>query len=207
MAKANGSIKYEHNDRDIRYEFFPAQRRKVILEKLTANEKDNNPNLIYQFRMPITGEAFLGFPAFLGTAYEAVNKEGSLVSEAPLGDFELPGLTIEFFRTAEHKKRMLGLVNKSLFKFIVQKEKDGDSFITVLRFKIRVEETKARLLFWHDLRGIPMYAKFTPCADAVKEADDSQMSFEEAAGKQHTDTGDDDMPRQDPERAKAVAEG
>lgn len=195
---------YERNEKDIRFEFFPGKRRKIVLEKLTANEKDNNPNLIFGFAMPLTGQPLGGFPAFLSSGYEAVNKEGSLVVEAPLGEFELPGMTIEFFRTEDNQKRMLQIVNRALFKFIVQREKDGDSFITVLRFKIRLEETKPRLLFWHDIRGVDMWADFVPCADAVKEADDDQMSFEEKALKEKGQ--EDEIHHQTPERARAVAE-
>lgn len=184
-GKTNGHVKYEHNEKDIRFSFFPGQRRKIILEHMTANEKDNNPNLLFSFRMPITGEPLVGFPAFLGPAYEAVNKEESLVPEAPLNsNFELVGMTIECYRTMDGQKRVILFSNKSLLKFVVQKEKDGDSYVTVVRFKIRVEETKARLLFWHALRGVNMYADFTPAADTVKEADDNQMSFEEEAGKE-----------------------
>lgn len=205
MAHTNGQIKYEHNSKDIRFSFFPGQRRKVVLEKMISNEKDNNPNLTFSFRMPITGEPFVGFPSFLATAYEAVNKEGSLVPEAGLGKFELNGMTVEFFRTEGHKKRMIGFTNKTLFDFNVERDKEGDTFITVLRFKMRVEETKARLLFWHDLRGVNMYADFVPSADALKEGDDSQMTFEEQASKERGEE-DDDMPHQDAERAQAVEE-
>ncbi len=202
-------VKYEHN-KDIRFSFFPGKRRKVVLEKMTANEKDNNPNLIFGFRMPITGEPMTGLPDFMRPAYEAVNQEDSLVPAAGLGDFELSGLTLEFFHNQpDGSKRMIMMTNKSLFKFSVEREKDGDSFITVLRFKVRVEETRARLLFWHDKRGVPIWADFTPTADAVREADDNQMSFEEQASGSQTEEDEDeheesDMPHQTSERANAV---
>jgi len=206
MSKSNGHAQWEHDSKDIRHTFFPSQRRKLALEKMTANEKDNNPNLVFGFCMPLTGEPMIGLPDFIQPAYEAVNKEGSLVPDAGLGKFELSGMTIEFFRTSEHKKRMIGFVNKALMDFSIEREKDGDTFKTVLRFKVRVEETKARLLFWHGQRGVAMYADFTPCADAVKEADDNQMSFEEQAAKESAQEDDDSTPRQTPQRAASVRE-
>jgi len=133
--------------------------------------------------MPLTGEPLLGIPEFIEPAYEAVNTEGSLVPKAGLGNFELAGMTIEFFRNETNVKKMLMMVNKALFDFSIERDKEGDTFITVMRFKIRVEETKGRLLFWHDVRGVTMWMEATPCADAVKEADDNQMSFEEQAAK------------------------
>jgi hypothetical protein len=207
-------VKYEHN-KDIRFSFFPGKRRKVVLEKMTANEKDNNPNLIFGFRMPITGEPMIGLPEFIQSAYEAVNKEDSLVAEAGLRDFELAGMTLEFFHNQpDGSKRMIMMTNKSLFKFSIEREKDGDSFITIMRFKVRVEETRARLLFWHDKRGVTIWADFTPTADATREADDNQMSFEDQAAKarEDSDEGDDEreeteMPQQTPERARAVKGG
>lgn len=203
----NGHTQWEHNPKDIRYTFFPAQRRKLVLEKMVANEKDNNPNLVFSFCMPLTGEPMVGLPDFIQPAYEAVNREGSLVPEAGLGKFELSGLTVEFFRTMEHKKKMLSCVNKTLMDFSIEREKDGDTFKTVLRFKMRVEETKPRLLFWHDLRGVNMYAEFTPCADALKEESDDQMSFEEQAERERNEDDESDgMPHQTKERAAAVAE-
>lgn len=209
MSRPNGHAQWEHNPKDIRFTFFPAKRRKVILEKMTANEKDNNPNLVFSFCMPLTGEPMLGLPEFIQPAYEAVNKEGSLVPDAGLGAFELSGMTIEFFRTEEHKKRMLGLPNKSLMSFSVEREKDGDTFKTVLRFKVRIEESKARLLFWHDQRGVAMWADFTPAADSLKEEDDNQMSFEEQASKAKGGEDEEDdgegMPHQTKERSDAVS--
>lgn len=202
MAK----VKYEES-KDIRFSFFPRGRRKLVLEKMTANEKDNNPNLVFGFCLPLTGEPMVGLPDFIQPAYEAVDKEGSLVPDAGLGGFELSGMTIEFYRTEDHKKRMIGFVNKSLMSFSVEREKDGDTYKTVLRFKIRVEESKSRLLFWHDQRGVNMYAEFTPCDDALKEADDNQMSFEEQAAKSQNTEDDEegDIPEQTEERAEAVA--
>jgi len=202
-------VKYEHN-KDVRFSFFPGKRRKVVLEKMTANEKDNNPNLIFGFRMPITGESMVGLPDFIRPAYEAVNQESSLVPDAGLGDFELAGMTLEFFHNQpDGSKRMIMMTNKSLFKFSIEREKDGDSFITLMRFKVRVEETRARLLFWHDKRGVTVWADFTPTADATREADDNQMSFEDEAGKSHHEEDEDereesDMPHQTEDRAKAV---
>jgi len=210
MSRGNSNIiKFERNEKDIRFSFFPAKRRKIVLEKMTANEKDNNPNLVFSFCMPLTGEPLVGIPEFVQPAYEAVNTEGSLVPSAGLGKFELVGMTVEFFRNEANRKRMICMVNKSLFDFTVEKDKDGDTFITVMRFKIRVEETKARLLFWHDLRGVTMWMEATPCADAVKEADDQQMTFEEQAAHEHAEDEEEDseeMPRQTPERAAAVLE-
>jgi hypothetical protein len=169
-------IKYENN-KDPRFQMFPAQRRKITLEKMTANVKDNNANLVFAFSMPLTGQSLIGFPAFIKSSYEDVEGEGSFTNDASLGAFELTGITLEFFRNADNKKKLIGMVGKTLFKFHVVRVKDGDTLVTTLTFRVRMEETKSRLEWWHDMRGVDQWIEFTPTADAVKEADDSQMAF------------------------------
>jgi hypothetical protein len=182
-------IKYENN-KDPRFQMFPAQRRKITLEKMTANVKDNNANLVFALSMPLTGESLIGFPHFIKSSYEDVEGEGSFTSDASLGDFELPGISLDFFRTAEIKKRLIGMVGKTLFRFHVTRFKDGETFVTVLRFRVRMEETVERLEWWHNTRGTPQFIEFCPTADAVKEADDRQMAFKD--GKDAEETEDDE---------------
>lgn len=204
MAKEK--MKYETN-KDPRFQLFPAQRRKIVLEKITANVKDNNANLVFTLCMPLTGQSLLGFPAFLGPAYEDVNKEGSLTSVASLGKFELPGLTLEFYRTEEAKKRIIHMVDKTLYHFVISREKEGDTFTTVLRFRVRMEETKARLCWWHDFRGTDQWIDFTPTADALKESDDAQMSLaDDRKSEEDEDEESSGFPTQTQERARAVAD-
>jgi hypothetical protein len=56
---------------------------------------------------------------------------------------------------------------------------------------------------------VTVWADFTPTADATREADDNQMSFEEEASKSRGNEDEDeheesDMPHQTEDRAKAV---
>jgi len=199
---------YENN-KDIRFQMFPGQRRKIVLEKLVCNTKKNNPNSVFTLRMPLTGQPLIGFPSFISSAYNAVEPEGSYTTSATLGDFELPGMTLEFFRNEDSKKRLLGMTGKTLFKFHVEREKDGDAYITVLRFSVRTEETVARLRWWHDMSGTDQWVDFVPTADALKESDDRQMSLADDVNQEddgEDDETDDDMPEQDDERADAVSE-
>lgn len=172
------------NSKDLRFQFFQRNRRKIILEGIAAqmNGKQDDRKIVFKVCLPITGQPLTGLPEFLKTAFEAIEKEGSLVSEAPLGDFKLEGMTLEYFPHEDSPKsdRCGLLTNKTFYDFIVQRDKDDG---TVLRFKYRTKETIGAYAFWVKNGGMPLYVDFTPTADALKEPDDRQMSLVESGDK------------------------
>ncbi len=182
MGKTNGSIKYERNN-DVRYQFFPAQRRLVMLEGVTAqcNKKGDDRKIVFHVVMPLTGHPLLGFPGFLQPAWEAAEKEASAVTESRMKDFTLEGMKIEYFSQFESKKYMGMHDNKTLYDFVVDREAEGESYVTSLRFKYRVQETTGAYAFWVKHGFNEIWADFIPVNGALKEGDDSQMALGERA--------------------------
>jgi len=180
--------KYDKSE-DLRFQFFQRNRRKVILEGIAAqmNGKQDDRKIVFKVCLLITGQPLTGLPAFLKTAFEAIEFEGSLVSEAPLGDFKLEGMTVEYFPHLESPKseRCGLLTNKTFYDFIVQRDKDEG---TVLRFKYRTKETIGAYAFWVKNGGTPLYCDFTPTENAVQEGDDKQMTLAESGQQQTEET-------------------
>jgi hypothetical protein len=181
-------LKYEEND-DRRFTFFPAKRRPIIIEGVVSqlNRKKDTKNSVFAFAMPLR-DPLLHFPAFLGPAYEAVAKEKSLVSAAPLNGFCLEGMTVELYRVEESKKRMALMTNQTLYDFTVDRDED----CPVLRFKVRLPATKEQYALWVDHAGREIFAEFTPAQNALKPADDKQGSLGLGSNGQPED--DDELP-------------
>lgn len=178
-------MKPQYDDsKDFRFQFFQRNRRKITLEGIAAqmNGKQDDRKIVFKCCLPITGQKLTGLPAFLKPAFEAIEKEGSLVSEAPLGDFKLEGMTVEYFPQEDSDKASrIGLVtNKTLYDFVVNRQKEGDCEITVLHFKYRTKESIGAYGFWCKHGGNAIWADFTPTEGALKEADDRQMSLVES---------------------------
>lgn len=204
MSKSNGKIKYE-DAKDFRFQFFPGQRRQITLEGVTAqcNKKGDDRKIVFHVMMPLTGQPLIGFPGFLQPAWEATEKEASAVTESRMKDFTLEGMKIEFFSQFESKKNIVKLGNKTFYDFVVDREPDGDNYVTVLRFKYRVQETIGAYGFWVKHGFNKVWADFIPDENATKEGDDQQMTL--GQGKNDDDEEDSGMPHQSKERAADVA--
>ncbi|MGH9522217.1 MAG: hypothetical protein ACRD3E_06770, partial [Terriglobales bacterium] len=59
--------------------FFPGSKRKLTLDGWTPlmNGQDEK-RVRLDYAMPLTGETFVGMPAFIGSAFESMNKENSV---------------------------------------------------------------------------------------------------------------------------------
>jgi len=184
--------KYDESE-DLRFQFFQRSRRKLILEKITpqANGKGDDRKIVMSFMMPITGERLIGFPQFLKSAYEACEQEGSHVAKAPLEtELQLDGVSLEFYSTEDSAKsdRIGLLTNKCLYDFVCEREPDGDTTLTVLRFKLRTKETMGVYGFWVKWGQTKVWADFCPVENALKEGDDKQMTLAESGQQQTEET-------------------
>lgn len=180
MTKAN---QYDDST-DLRFQFFQRNRRKILMEGINTqvNGKTDDRKVVLSFMLPITGQKLTGLPQFLQPAFEAIEKEHSLIARAPLEkDFHLEGMTLEFFSQEDSKERICLLTNKTLYDFCVEREPEGDTLLSVLRFKLRTKETMGVYGFWckHGVHAI--WTDFTPCENAVKEEDDKQMTLAAAS--------------------------
>jgi hypothetical protein len=207
MAK----VKYEESQ-DNRFSFFQRGRRIIrldhIVQQVGGSKKKSQRITVFHATVPLIAP-LEGFPDFIQAAYEAVEREGSFVSKAPLGDFKLQGITIEFYSTekSKPKDRLECLTNLTLYDFVVEQEKD----ISVLRFKFKVQENRRGFNLWlkHGMND-GLWAAFTPAENALKQGDGVQMSLAGDNGpEEEEDTEEeesDGMPHQSRERADAVAE-
>jgi hypothetical protein len=205
-------VKYEEGE-DIRFSFFQRGRRLIrldhIVQQVGGSKKKSQRITVFHTTIPLIAP-LEGFPAFIQAAYEAVEKEGSFVSKAPLGDFKLQGITIEFFSTekSKAKDRLEILTNLTLYDFVVEQE----AKVSMLRFKFKVQENRRGFNLWlkHGMTD-GLWGEFTPTDSALKQGDGVQMSLTGDNGASEEDEEEeeyqeeDDMPNQDEERAAAVA--
>jgi hypothetical protein len=196
---------------DARFSFFPRGRRIIRLDKIVQQVGGSNKKAqritVFHATVPLIAP-FEGFPDFIQAGVEAVEKEGSFVSKAPLGDYKLQGITIEFYSTekSRDKERLELLTNLTLYDFLIEEEKD----VPVMRMKFKVQESLRILKLWlkHGLND-GLWAAFTPTDGAVKQGDGIQMSLsgdsgpKDEEGEEEEEDGD-PMPRQTKERAAAV---
>lgn len=199
--------KFEESQ-DARFSFFPRGRRIIRLDKIVQQVGGSNKKAqritVFHATVPLVAP-YEGFPDFIQAGVEAIEKEGSFVSEAPLGDLKLQGITTEFYSTgaSKDKDRLECLTNLTLYDFLVEKEKD----IPVLRMKFKVNESLRIFKLWlkHGMND-GLWAQFTPTDGAIKQGDGIQMSIVADNGpeEEEGDEEGDDMPRQTKERAAAV---
>jgi hypothetical protein len=170
--------KYDESQ-DKRFSFFQRGRRIIsldhIVQQVGGSKKKSQRITVFHCTIPLIAP-FEGFPDFIQAAFEAVEQENSFVSEAPLGDFKLQGITIEFYSTekSKPKERLECLTNLTLYDFLVEQEKD----ISVLRFKFKVKEDRRGFNLWlrHGMVD-GLWASFTPTENALKQGDGVQMSL------------------------------
>lgn len=170
--------KFESSE-DQRFSFFQRARRLIrldhIVQQVGGSKKKSQRITVFHATVPLVAP-FTGWPDFIQAAYQAVEQEGSFVSKAPLGDFKLQGITIEFFSTeaSKPKERLECLTNLTLYDFLVEQEKDT----SVLRFKFKVQENRRGFNLWlkHGMND-GLWADFVPAENSLKQGDGVQMSL------------------------------
>lgn len=204
MSKANGKA-----TNDPRNQFFPGKKRQVVLQSWSPKKNtENEKRVLFKFKMPITGQPFTGFPAFLQEGYQAVEKEGSggvFVSESIL-----EAMALEFFDTDKSPECIQRASGVTLQAFELSREKEGESYVTVLRFEYNVPWNKALWTFINKYWGMTLWCDFEASPDFTPTQDEEgekQMRLgENKKGRGQKDDEDEDEPRQTKERAEAVRE-
>lgn len=180
-------------------QFFPGSKRKIVLEGWTPlmNAQDEK-RVRFDFDMPLTGETFTGMPAFVGSAFESMNKEDSVEKNSTL-EIELEGITIEAFATETSARRHNLLTATTLRKFYL--ERDGEGMVH-LHFSTTVRRDEELVSWAHKYEGATMWLRFeaTQPSLTAPAKDEKQMKLGEA--KQ--DTPADDAPKQSAEAKRAV---
>lgn len=193
MAKQNSKA-----NSDPRWAFFPGKKRMVILESWTPKRNtENEKRILFRFKMPITGQSITGFPEFLNEGFHAVEKEGS-GGGSFTSNTELEQMAVEYFDTDKSTDRVQRAAGVTLQGFELSREKDGESYVTVLRFHYNVPWFKGLWKFIDTYWGMKLWADFVPSPDFEPE--------QEEGGKKQMRLGDDAaIPPQTKERADAVA--
>lgn len=168
-----------------REQFFPAYRRRLKLEgwkpKLnTQSEK----RVMFHFCMPITGEPFEGFPAFLSRGFEAVEKTDS--SGVFKSDIILEGMALEYFDTDKSKERIQRAIGVTLQGLELSRERDGESYITVLRFEYTVPWFKGLWKFLDTYWGMDLFCEFEASSDWSPEHEPTEQMKLAANGSERT---------------------
>lgn len=138
--------------------FFPGAKRRAMLEAWTPlmNAQDEK-RVRFDFAMPLTGETFNGMPAFVGSAFESMNKEDSVEKKSTL-DIELEGITIEMFATDKSPRRHNMLTAATLRSFSL--ERDGEGMVH-LHFSTTVKRDEDLAVWAHKYEGATMWIEFT----------------------------------------------
>lgn len=118
---------------DPRFQFFPRQKRSVILESWTPKKNtEHERRVMFKFKMPITGQNIIGFPDFLNEGLHAVEKErpGGIFTS----DTRLAGMALQYFDTDESPEIVTRATGVELQGLELSREKEGESDVTALRF-------------------------------------------------------------------------
>ncbi len=197
MSKSNGRA-----PADPRNSFFPGKRRQVTLEGWSPKRNtEGERRILFKFTMPITGQPLTGFPDFLNEGFHAVEKERS--GGVFTSDAELEAMAVEYFDTEDSPGTVQRATGVSLQGLTLQREKEGESYVTVLRYHYTVPWFKGLWKFVDTYWGKTLYTNFTPSADYVPDQDGDrtkQMKLGDEAEEEE------DTPRQTPERAASVRE-
>jgi len=199
---------------DIRFQFFPAKKRAIILESWSPKKNnENEKRVLFKFKLPITGESFEGFPEFLTEGFHAVEKERG--SGTFSSDIILEQMSMDFYDTdtsAEKVQRATGL---TLQKFELSREKEKDSYVTVLRLEYNVPWFKGLWRFVDRYWGCKLWCDFVPSPDFHPIQDEKpplQMRIGDQPEPETEEDNEDDsessLPEdeQTEERAEAVAD-
>lgn len=206
MARTNGK-----DTSDPRWQWFPGKRREVVLEGWSPKKNtEDEKRVLFKFKMPITGQPLTGFPDFLSEGLHAVEKENS--GGIFTSTTELEAMAIEYFDTDKSPDKVQRAVGVLMQGITLQRERDGESYITVLRYHYTVPWFKGLWKFVDTYWGKTLWTDFVPSSDYVPDQDgdrSKQMKLGEK-GKGNTEEDDDEegdgMPHQTQERAAAVRE-
>ncbi|HEV7674364.1 MAG TPA: hypothetical protein VGQ12_07530 [Candidatus Angelobacter sp.] len=199
MTRANGKA-----PADPRNSFFPGKKRQVTLENWSPKRNtEGERRILFKFKMPITGQPLTGFPDFLNEGFHAVEKERS--GGVFTSDSELEAMAIEYFDTADSPEKITRAVGVTLQGLTLQREKEGESYVTVLRYHYTVPWFKGLWRFVDTYWGKELFCDFTPSADYVPDQDGDRTKQMKLGDKNEDEEGD-GMPHQTKERAAAVQE-
>lgn len=194
MAHKNGKT-----ENDPRWSFFPGKKRQVVLESWSPKKNtENERRILFKFKMPITGQPLVGFPEFLNEGFHAVEKERS--GGVFTSDTELPGMAIDYYDTPDSAGVVTKAVGVELQGLTLSREKEGETYVTVLRYHYTVPWFKGLWKFVDTYWSKTLFCDFVPSADYVPDQDGDrtkQMKLGEEG---------DDMPQKTAERRRAVEE-
>lgn len=163
MARSNGK-----ENTDPRDQFFPGQRRQVQLERwIPKRNAENEKRVQFKFKMTITGDSFAGFPDFLLEGYHAVEKERS--GGTYTSDQVLEAMALEYFETPKGKECIQRAVGVTVQGLKLSREKEGDSYVTVLRYHYHVPWFRGIWKFIDKFWGMTLFCDFTPSPDFVPD--------------------------------------
>jgi hypothetical protein len=188
---------------DPRYQFFPGKKRQVTLQSWAPKRNtENEKRVLFKFKMPITGQSFVGFPEFLTEGHHAVEKEGS--GGVFGSDVILEAMALDFYATDKSPDKVQRAAGLTLQGFELSREKEGDSYATVLRFEYNVPWHKNLWRFIDTYWGMTLWVDFEPSPDYVPSQDD-ETGKQMRLGDKDEEKGD-GMPHQTKERGAAVRE-
>lgn len=184
---------------DPRWQFFPAKKRQVILESWTPKKNtEDEKRVLLKFKMPITGQDFQGFPEFLSEGFNAVEKERS--GGTFESDTNLEQMALDYYDTDKSVDKVQRASGVTLQGFTLSREKDGESYVTVLRYHYNVPWWRGIWKFLDVYWGMTLWCDFVPSPDYVPQQD------EKNTGQMNLGEKTEEIPHQTPERARAVAE-
>ena len=184
MTKAIGKFLNGKPNPDPRFQFFPAKKRLVIMESWSPKRNtENEKRILIKFKMPITGQDLRGFPEFLNEGLHAVDKESS--GGLYLSDVELEQMAVEYFDTDKSSDKVQRASGVTLQGFELSREKEGESYVTVLRYHYNVPWWRGIWKFLDTYWGMKVWCDFVPSPDYVPEQDEQGGKQMHLADKVH----------------------
>lgn len=163
MVRSNGKAYLEPRE-----QFFAGARRQVQLEGWSPKRNTENEKRVkFKFKMTITGDAFAGFPAFLLEGYHAVEKENA--GGTYTSDQVLEAMALEYFELPKSKETVQRALGVTMQGFELSREKEGESYVTVLRYHYHVPWFRGIWKFIDKYWGMTLFCDFTPSPDYTPE--------------------------------------
>lgn len=175
MARKAGVPK----DNSPRNNFFAGMKRKLTIDGWSPKlNSEQEKRVLVEFELPLSGEQVTGHPQFIADSFASMEKEDSAEKKIEL-NMLIEGMSISFYDTPGSRDECQEWHSATFQSFEMARTVDGESHITVLRFKATLVRTVAILKWLHTYERKTVWAMFEATQGFIPAKETDQMQLGE----------------------------